>query len=170
MGNQKSRLLYIQRFLETQTDETHPVTIPDILAYLDGLGIQAGRKTVADDIALLTEAGVDVVCNKGKPNRYFIGSRLFELPEPKLLADAVQASRFISPRKSETLIGNLAFLAGVHQAGSPKRQLCVEKQVKPNNEEEKQVCLEYYDYTRNKKKVYKHNGKVYRFSPYGLIM
>jgi len=40
------------------------------------------------DIDVLIETGVDVVCNKGRANQYFIGERHFETPELKLLIDA----------------------------------------------------------------------------------
>jgi len=181
--NKKVKLLYIKHFLETQTDEMHPATITDILAYLGECGVIVSRKTVAGDIELLIESGVDVVCNKSRQNQYFVGTRHLELPELKLLVDAVQASKLISLKKSTALIQKLAALASVHQADELNRHLYVDKQIKPNNEKvyitldllysaisaEKQVRFKYYEYTQSKKKVYKHNGKIYIFSPYGLM-
>lgn len=179
----KNRILYIQQFLETQTDEAHPATIADILAYLEDRGFIVNRKTIVYDIELLIESGVDIICNKSRQNQYFVGIRHFELPELKLLVDAVQASKFISPKKSTALIQKLAALVSVHQADELNRHLYVDKQIKPNNEKVyitldllysaisagKQVRFKYYEYTQSKKKVYKHNGKVYIFSPYGLL-
>lgn len=179
----KNRILYIQQYLETQTDEAHPATISEILAYLEDRGFIVNRKTVAYDIELLIESGMDIVCNKSRQNQYFVGDRKFELPELKLLVDAVQASKFISQKKSMALIQKLAALASIHQADELNRDLYVDKQIKPNNEKVyitldllysaisagKQVRFKYYEYTQSKKKVYKHNGKVYIFSPYGLL-
>jgi len=126
---------------------------------------------------------VDVVCNSGKRHEYFVGERLFELPELKLLIDAVQASRFISAKKSKALIDKLIALASVHQAAELNRRLYMDKQPKPDNENVyvtmdllytavnagKQITFKYYEYDRHKQKVFKHNRMTYVFSPYGLI-
>lgn len=177
--SKKNRILYIEKLLTEQTDEQHPVTVTNILTYLDGLGITANRRTVMSDISQLQEVGLDVVCNKSRQNQYFIGDRQFELPELKLLVDAVQASKFISTKKSKVLIDKLSALASVHQSDELNRQLYVDKQVKAIYytvdllhaiiNAKKQVEFKYYEYNQHKKKVYKHNGKVYVLSPYGLI-
>lgn len=179
----KSRILYIQQYLEQHTDENHPATIAQIEAFLKTISISANRKAVASDIDILIEYGVDVICNRGRRNEYFIGDRHFELPELKLLVDAVQASKFISAKKSKVLIDKLTSFASMHQASELKRNLFIEKQVKAKNEglyrtvdllnkainSKMQVQFKYYDYSPQKKKVYKHGGKIYEFSPYGLI-
>ncbi len=183
MPTPKSRILTLQRYLQTQTDEAHPATMPDILAYLQSEGISASRKTVTQDIAQIMEAGVDVVCNPGHRYEYFVGERHFELPELKLLVDAVQASHFITARKSETLIGKLMSFASRHQAGELNRQLYVDKHVKPENEHTyitvdllhaainagRQITFKYYDLDIRKKKSYKHDRYLYTFSPYALL-
>jgi len=92
------------RYLEQQTDEAHPAVITDILDYLADEGISTSSKTVTKDIDLLIEAGFDVVCNKSRQNQYFIGERHFETPELKLLIDAAQASKFLTAKRSHTLI------------------------------------------------------------------
>jgi len=182
-NEKKSRILYVKRFLEEQTDEAHQATLKDILAYLNGEGIAASHRTVAQDIELLLEAGVDVVCNRSTQNRYFVGAGRFELPELKLLIDAVQASHFIPHKKSVALIEKLSALTSVHQAEELRRFLYTDKQIKPLNErvyvtmdllhaairQEKQVRFKYYEYTPKQRKAYKYGGRVYEFSPYGLI-
>ena len=85
-------LLLLRQYLYQQTDEQHPVSVTDILAFWQQHGIQAGRKSVYTDIELLQNAGMDIVCVKSTQNRYFVGERLFELPELKLLVDAVELS------------------------------------------------------------------------------
>lgn len=183
MDTKKSRILYVKNFLEHRTDERHPATMADILAYLKSEGIPASRTSVAQDVAHLVEAGTDVVCNKGNPNTYFIGDGYFELPELKLLIDAVQASRFISRKKADALIGKLTELASVHQAEELSRQLYVRGRDVPGVERiyhtidlfhravgvGREVTFKYYEYGRDKRKRFKHNGRVYRFSPYGMI-
>ena len=86
------RLIALWKYLYHQTDETHTVSVQDILKHWSSLGIKASRKSVYNDIELLITFGVDIVCVKSTQNRYFIGNRLFELPELKLLVDADRKS------------------------------------------------------------------------------
>lgn len=103
MTSQKSRLLFLLELLNRETDEQHPITIAEIMARLNAEGFTATRKTATKDIDTLLAHGVDVVCNKGRQNQYFIGEREFELPELTMLVDAVQAAKFIPVRQSQTL-------------------------------------------------------------------
>ncbi len=179
----KSRILYIYKYLLEHTDEKHPATICEINTYLNSIGIKAGRKTIAGDIRQLQEFGYDVICNKCRQNQYFIGSREFELVELKMLVDAVQAARFITPKKSKLLIDKLSAMTSPYQSIELNRQLYIDERVKTNNEnvfytvdmlysainEKKQITFKYYEYTPEKKKAFKHNGQVYVFSPYDLV-
>ena len=183
MSSPKSRILYLRRFLETQTDENHPVRMQGILDYLESEGISASRKTVTQDIEALIEVGVDVVCNAGHHYEYFIGERLFELPELKLLIDAVRASRFIPPQKSKSMIGKLTSLAGEHQAAGLQRSLYVNRLSRPAVEkayiavdmlhtainDHKKITCKYFEWNAQKKKEYKHRRRDYYFSPYGMV-
>jgi len=183
MAEKKSRILYIKQFLEEQTDEAHPATINDIMLYLSDKNISASRKTIAQDIDLLIDAGVDVVCNKSRSNEYFIGDRYFETPELKLLIDAAQASRFLTAKRSRVLIDKLLALTSRNQAENFANGLYLTQQVKPKNEAayitadllmtaintKRRVQLMYYEYTPDKKKKYKHKRRVYEFSPWAFV-
>ena len=92
----KDRTLYVLKYLWKNTDEDHPATVSDILAALENENIKVERHALMSDIEQLTEFGIDIVCVKSSPNRYFIGQRSFELPELKLLVDEVESSRFIN--------------------------------------------------------------------------
>lgn len=179
----KSRILYIKRYLETQTDEEHPATLKDILTHLEKEGIKADRRAVSADIDLLIESGVDIVRNTGRQHEYFCGGNHFELPEIKLLIDAVQASRFITAQKSDALISKLSAHASIHQSEQLNRHIYVDKQIKSNNEQAylvvdklhaainsgTRVRFKYYEYSPTREKIYKHDGQIYEFSPYCLI-
>ena len=179
----KSRALYIFKYLWDHTDEEHPTTTADIIAYLASMGISTTRKTVAEDAAELQNSGFDVVCNRSRQNEYFIGTRHLELAELKLLVDAVQAARFISPKKSRELIGKVTGLASPHQGESLRRSLFVDGKAKTVNEavyyavdilhtaiqQQKIVMFKYIEYTPQKKKRYKHGGRVYVLSPYDMV-
>ena len=105
--NQKTKLLHLARMLLRQTDEDHPLTVAQIIQELERQGIKAERKSVYDDLEALRLFGLDVQSRKGKAPGWFVGAREFELPEVKLLMDAVQSSRFITQKKSDTLIRKL---------------------------------------------------------------
>ena len=102
---QKLKLLYIMQYLMEKTDENHIVTTTELIDYLASNGITAERKSIYTDIDLLIDYGLDIVKVKGRPAGYQLVSRQFELAELKLLVDAVQASKFITSKKSRELIG-----------------------------------------------------------------
>jgi predicted DNA-binding transcriptional regulator YafY len=124
-----------------------------------------------------------VVCDTGHRHEYFIGTRQLELPELKLLVDAVQASNFVSAKKSNSLIKKLVNFVSKHQAGELRRQLYTDKHIKTGNERTyitvdmlhtainagKQITFKYYEYNIQKAKVFKHGSHTYTFSPYALL-
>ena len=176
-------LLLLRQYLYQQTDEQHPASVTDILAFWQQHGIQAGRKSVYTDIELLQNAGMDIVCVKSSQNRYFVGQRLFELPELKLLVDAVESSRFITEKKSTALIKKLGHLTSTAQAEQLNRRIYMGGTPKPENEgiyynvdtihnavqKKQQITFRYFEYTPKKEKILKHDGYKYRFSPYAMI-
>ena len=176
-------LLLLRQYLYQQTDEQHPASVTDILAFWQQHGIQAGRKSVYTDIELLQYAGMDIVCVKSSQNKYFVGQRLFELPELKLLVDAVESSRFITEKKSTALIKKLGHLTSTAQAEQLNRRIYMGGTPKPENEsiyynvdtihnavqKKQQITFQYFEYTPKKEKVLKHDGYKYRFSPYAMI-
>ena len=56
---QKLKLLYLMQLLLEKTDEEHAVTMPEIIEYLEKNDIQAERKSIYNDIQLLTDFGLD---------------------------------------------------------------------------------------------------------------
>ena len=133
-ANQKLKLLYLCRILMEQTDEDHPLSVQELIAQLAQYDIQAERKSIYDDLDALARFGVDVQCRKGRSPGWFVGGRDFELPELKLLVDAVQSSRFITRKKSDALIRKLERLASVYQARQLQRQVFVSGRIKVMNE------------------------------------
>ena len=182
-SNQKTKLLHLCRILLRQTDEDHPLTVAQLIDRLARQDIKAERKSVYDDLEALRQFGLDVQCRKGKSPGWFVGSRDFELPEVKLLMDAVQSSRFITQKKSDVLIRKLEGLASVHQAGQLQRQVYVDRRIKVMNESiyynvdklhtavanQKAITFKYFDYDISRKKVFRQEGRRYVVSPYGLI-
>ncbi len=182
-ANQKTKLLHLCRILLRQTDEDHPITVQQMIEALARYGVQAERKSLYDDLEALRTLGLDVQCRKGKAPGWFVGAREFELPELKLLMDAVQSSRFITQKKSDALIRKLEGLASVHQARQLQRQVYVSGRIKVMNESiyynvdklhaaisaRRAITFQYFDYDIFRKKVFRQEGKRYAVSPYGLI-
>lgn len=177
----KQRPLHIYKFLMENTDEDHPATIKEITAYLDRVGIKAGRKIISDDIDELQACGFDIIKTRSTQNQYFVGSRVLELSELKMLVDAVQAARFITSGKARDLIKRLTSLASPHQAGELNRKLNVESRYADANvlavvdmiykaiQTKQTMTFKYCEYTPEKKREYKHNGQYYELSPYDLF-
>jgi len=182
-ANQKLKLLRLYDILLHQSDEDHPITVPELIAQLERWEIKAERKSIYDDLESLAALGVDVQSRKGRSPGWFIGQRDFELAELKLLVDAVQSSRFITKRKSDALIRKLETLASTHQARQLQRQVYVDRRIKTMNESiyynvdilhtaiarNRSITFQYFDYNMRKEKVFRHDGERYRVSPYGLI-
>ena len=181
-SNLKIKPLYIMKILMEKTDEHHPITVNEIIEELAKYDISAERKSIYSDIELLTSFGIDIICEKGRANKYFVGSRDFELPELKLLVDAVQSSKFITHKKSEELIKKIEKLTSIHEAKELHRQVIVADRVKTMNEsiyynideihkaiqQNKQVRFKYFDYNLDKQIEYRRDGEWYYASPYAL--
>lgn len=180
----KSRLLFLQRYLFENTDDNHSISTNDLIIVLEANGFKANRKTVKDDVEMLINADYDILIEKdGKSNSYHYGSRTFQLPELKMLVDAVSSSRFISAEKSDVLIQKLTSLASKYEAQELTAKIFTADRIKANNskiflitdvvsraiEQGKKVSFQYYDYLPNKEKVLRNNGEVYIISPYALI-
>ena len=182
-ANQKSKLLYVRDFLLRNSDQEHPVTVNQIIGFLSQQDIRAERKSIYDDIETLRRFGLDVIQTKedGRGGRYG-GEREFELPELKLLVDAVQASRFITENKSRSLIKKLESLVSVHDARQLQRQVLIAGRVKTMNEsiyynidklhtaigEGKQIRFQYFQWTVEKKEALRRDGGWYCVSPWHL--
>ena len=178
--NQKLKLLYLMRLFLERTDEAHPVTVPELIAALGQYGVSAERKSLYDDFEALRHFGLDIVQNGGK---YYVGSRDFELPELKLLVDIVQSSKFITEKKTLSLIKKLEGLASVHDARRLQREVYVRNRVKSMNEsvyynvdeisgaiqQDRAIRFRYFEYTPRKERRFRRDGRFYEASPYALL-
>ena len=179
--NQKLKILYILDYLKRNSHRDHPVRAAELLSMLERQhNIICDRKTVYSDIAALQDYGVDIVSLPGKNGGYFIASRSFELPEVKLLIDAVSSSRFLTEKKSRELIEKLCDECSVYDANLIRRDVVVSGRVKSMNEtiyynvdaiqdaiaQDRQISFQYFDWDLGGKRNYR--DKPYQASPYGL--
>jgi predicted DNA-binding transcriptional regulator YafY len=181
-SNQKLKPLYLARILLERTDENNVLTAPQLIDALAAYGIPATRKSIYDDIEALQQFGLDVILKSGQRGGYFIGERDFELPELKLLVDAVQSSRLITEKKSGELIKKLSKLTSDAQAKQLKRQVYVAGRAKTLNEavyysidaihaainDKKKISFSYFEYNIKKRRVYRKNGEAYIRTPIAM--
>lgn len=179
---QKLKLLYIMQFLFEKTDEEHAVTTQEIIDFLMENGISAERKSIYSDIDLLIDYGMDIIKVKERSGGYYLASRQFELAELKLLVDAVQASKFITTKKSRELIGKLESLCSRAQARQLHRQVVVTNRIKTVNEniyynvdmiynaiaENAKIRFQYFDWNVDKEMELRREGMYYMVSPWLL--
>jgi predicted DNA-binding transcriptional regulator YafY len=170
------------KILLDKTDEQNPMTISEIITELAAYGITAERKSLYTDFEILRQYGLEIETQRDKTTRYFIAHRQFELPELKLLVDAVQSSRFITEKKSEELINKLSSLTSAAQAKHLQRQVYVAGRAKAMNEtvyycidqihaavnEGRQISFRYFDYDVDKNRVYRKDGETYKTTPVTL--
>ena len=179
--NQKLKIFYILDYLQRNSHQDHPVRASELIAMLENKHhIACERKTIYSDIAALQDLGVDIVSIPGKNGGYYIASRNFELPELKLLIDAVQSSRFLTEKKSRELIEKLCNQCSVFDARLKRRDVLVSGRGKSMNEtiyynvdaiqdaisQNRQIRFRYFDWGIDGKRRYR--DKEYIASPYGL--
>ena len=180
----KKRLMLLQQVLEKYSDEEHPLTTNQIISLLDREhGMKVHRTTIPKDVEHLQEMDVDVQSIRTTQNRYFIGDRFFELPQLKLLIDAVASSKFISDKKSKELISKLDSFASIYQQDEIKRNIYIESRIKADNEhilyivdsinrainKGKKISFTYFEYDADKQKCLRNGGMPYILSPYTLL-
>ena len=181
--NNKFKLYRLAQIMLEKTDEDHYITMPEIMAALNEYEITADRKTIYADLKDLEQFGIEV---EGEPvgNRYHyhVVSRSFELPELKLLVDAIQSSKFITARKSNALIKKLEKLASKYEAMKLQRQVFVSGRIKTMNEsiyytvdaihnaisENRKIRFQYFQWNVKKEMELRHDGAYYYVSPWGL--
>lgn len=181
-ANQKLKLYYLAKIMVAKTDDDHYLTMPQIKDMLEEYGITADRKSLYDDIEALRTLGIDVLLeHEGRNYYYHVGSKHFELAELKLLVDAIQASKFITEKKSNALIKKLTALVSEYEASQLKRQVEVQGRIKTMNESiyytvddihnaiinNKTITFEYLKWNLQKELVPRKEER-YEVSPWAL--
>lgn len=183
LSNQKLKLVYLMKILLEKTDETHSITMSEIIDALHAYGIGAERKSLYDDLETLRVYGMDIIgTQEDRKYYYHVGNRQFELAELKLLVDSVQSAKFITEGKSNELIKKIEGLASQYEASQLHRQVFVNGRVKTMNEsiyynvdrihtaiaENSRIRFRYFQWNVDKEMELRHNGAVYEVSPWAL--
>ena len=182
-SNQKLKLLYLMQYLLEKSDEEHPLGVADMIEELARYDIKAERKSIYDDLEALRLFGLDIIQVRGKNTGYYVGTREFELAELKLLVDSVQSSKFITQKKTLSLIKKIESLASIYDAQLLQRQVFVRNRVKSMNESvyynvdkisnaitaDKVIRFKYFDYSVTKERRFRKDGSWYEISPFALM-
>jgi predicted DNA-binding transcriptional regulator YafY len=181
--NQKFKLYRLAQIMQEKTDDEHYITMSEIIASLAEYDVTADRKSIYADLRDLSVLGVEVEGEAvGNRYHYHVVDRSFELPELKLLVDAIQSSKFITEKKSNTLIKKLEKFVSKYDAQKLQRQVYVSGRIKTMNEsiyytvdaihnaisENKKIKFQYYQWNVKKEMELRHDGAWYHISPWGL--
>ena len=178
------RLVKILEILRQETDEDNPMPTYTLIKKLAEQGIECDRRTLYRDIQVLNEYGYEVMCKRAISNEYYVVDRSFDIPELRILLDAVQAASFITPKKTEVLIDKIADLAGSHRAEVLKKNIMRFNITKHTNEaiyynvneieraimEGKKVSFFYFDYNAHGDRVFRKDKKRYYINPYAMLI
>lgn len=180
----KIKLLRVWEILKQDSDENNPLTTYQILEKLSESGIICDRRTLYQDISTLNSYGYEVICKKGQhSNGYYVIDRSFDVPELRILIDAVQAASFISPKKTTELTDKIAALGGSYRADILKKNIVEFNTTKHNNEHiyysvnaiedailtGKKISFQYFDLNESHERVFRKNGEKYLVNPVAMV-
>lgn len=181
--NQKLKLLYLAKIMQEKTDDEHRLTLPEIQEELAKYDIEANRKTLYDDIAVLNDFGIEIIKQQeGYKTLYHCGKREFEPAELRLIIDAIASSKFITIRKSKQLIKKLEKMVSIHEAKLLDREVIVSDRVKNMNESifytvdviqnaianNRRIRFRYFSWNMKGEMEFHHDGEYYDVSPWAL--
>ena len=182
--NQKFKFTYLMKIMAEKTDDEHSLTMPQILEELEKYEVSAERKSIYEDFKDMSKLGIDIIKEqRGRETFYHIAGREFELAEVKLLIDAVQSAKFITQKKSKSLISKVKNFVSEHQAKQLQRQIVINDRVKTMNEsvyynvddihtainQNRKIKFKYYKWDIDKKLVERHGGSYFIVSPWALL-
>lgn len=167
----KRRILCLQSMFLQYTDDSHTMNIKRICNYLDINGYTATDKTVRDDILILQHFGMNIVFEKNKG--YKLKSRLFELSELKMLADAISAFHFLTAFQAKMLLTKLETLCSNYEKREIYREMRFNDNIKSEGNDifknldiinraicqKKKIEFDYCDYDIKKNQVHRDGYK-----------
>lgn len=183
MASSKTKTLLVYKLLNDYSDENNPLSTTELISLLSGYGIQCERKSIYADVQTLNDIGFDIVSTLSPKRGFFMGKRKFELPEVRLLIDAVSSAGFITPNKTRELAEKLETLVSKNQANELVSQVYIDADTKCDNEEiyyiidflhdaiikKHKVRFVYKRRNIDKEKRKSYTEKHFTVSPYALI-
>ena len=179
----KNRTLALYKILTKYTDEQHQISMQDILGYMEAEGHFCSEDSILRYIKQLrNELGVDVISSRGRNAQYFIGDRLLEKEEIRLIIDSVNASNFIEKSIATKMIDKLKRTMSIYDSKQLDRNVLGINIAKAENRKilynvnliqealnkGVQISFDYMGWNRNKKLV-KKSDRRYNMNPWALI-
>lgn len=180
----KLRILYLYQHLVQHTDAAHTLSTAELMRILkEDYAVKVSRNTISDDLAMLHDCGLHIEYYESTQNKYYYDGHIYELPELKVLVDAISSSKFITQRKSDELIAKLLTLSNSQNAAKLRRHIYVAGRAKSDNENgyyivdaindaidtKRKISFRYTDFDVAKQRYIANDGKPYTVSPYILI-
>lgn len=180
---QKIKLLYLKDIMLRETDEEHPLNAQQLCSILKEQGINAERKSIYADLNAINDYGIEIQKSFSPKSGFFSSSHLFELPELRMLMDAVQAAAFIPQKKTKQIINKLTQSVSKYQAETLNKQIYVNSELKSENkeiyytidklhraiEEKKQISFYYYHRKIVNNIPVNDAGREFIYNPYAMI-
>ena len=170
-------VLHILQYLRENSYEDRGVSAASILDYLSSKGIETDRRTVYSELKVLEQAGYPVhLVHKNNSYLYHI-DHPFSMSDAFILMDAVQHNSILSHQAKEDLTRRLSlFLPALQRESMPALSSAP---LLSNNEnvpealnillkaivEVRKVAFLYFDFTPDKKKSYRREGRPYILQP-----
>lgn len=180
----KQKLLSLLQIFWERTNESRGLTVEELRELLSAEGIEAERKSIYNDIGLLTDFGLAIEKRReGNRHVYYLAEHLFTLSELKLLTDAIGSSRSVPETESNEIVRKLKRLTDQGTSRELDRQITVTGRVKHLNreilhnidllqiamQEGRQISFQYWDFTVDKVQKPRRDGRVYTVSPWTLL-
>ena len=180
----KLRILYLYQHLVQHTDAEHTLSTAELMKILkEDYSVKVSRNTISDDLAMLHDCGLHIEHYESTQNKYYYDGHIYELPELKVLVDAISSSKFITQRKSDELIAKLLTLTNSQNAAKLRRHIYVAGRAKSDNENgyyivdaindaidtKRKISFRYTDFDVAKQRYIANDGEPYTVSPYTLI-
>ena len=179
----KNRALALYKILTKYTDEQHQISMQDILVHMESEGHFCSEDSILRYIKQLrNELGVDVISSRGRNARYFIGNRLLEKEEMKLIIDSINASNFIEKNIATKMIDKLKSTMSIYDSEKLDRSVLGINIAKVENTkilynvnliqealaQGVQISFDYMGWNKNKKLI-KKSERRYNMNPWALI-
>ena len=180
----KLRILCLYQYLVQHTDAEHTLSTSELMKILEKeYSVKVSRNTISDDLSMLHDCGLHIEHYESTQNKYYYDGHIYELPELKILVDAISSSKFITQRKSDELIAKLLTLTNSQNAAKLRRHIYVTGRAKSDNENgyyivdaintaidtKRKISFRYTDFDVAKRRYISNDGKPYTVSPYTLI-
>ena len=179
------RLFALRDFFYTHADSKHAVKFAEIRAFYYNNRFKDGtnNKMIYADLHALQNLGIKVRYDE-KSKGWLLDNPLFDANEIRLIADSVQASKFITQKKASSLTKRITENFGCGRRQNLNRQAYVYDRIRSQNDEvvseidriheaiaaNRKISFRYFHYApdRNRTKKYSKSGEDVIVSPFAL--